>query len=296
MTDAPLDDRQASQESLPETLPASTQEQAQPVGIVAEHAAQQAEAVAQAAQPETPQAAPPAMVPTTGNRPVATPATNGGLGVESMSWDELKHSSSLQQYCTRCQQQVCPSSATVIRKKRHSSMQCQQCHNTLTLMYKRWDMSKLNFREMADEEQVDFFRKAKELTAGGKRLEFGKVKALLMRKMIEVERNTTETAVKGKFLPLSVWEKKGFDVGAIQQKAEQQKSDLFGVVYRVPILEINYGHIEESVRESILQAERRVKPSKRILVGVTFFFLFFSSAIFLNLINFPQHIILGQRG
>ena len=123
---------------------------------------------------------------------------------------------------------------------------------------------------MASEDQMEFFRKVKAMQIPGEKITAGKIKTILVKQMVEIEKHTTETAVRGKFLPLSVYEKKGFDIAAIREKAEQQASDLFGVVYRVPILEINTSHIEESVRQTILAAERKVQPKKRSLTATVF--------------------------
>ena len=70
------------------------------------------------------------------------------------------------------------------------------------------------------------------------------------------------TTVKGKYLPLSVYQKKGYDVKVIEETAEKQKSDMFGFVYRVPILEVSYSKIEEEVRSRLLEAERKVGKRK----------------------------------
>ena len=73
---------------------------------------------------------------------------------------------------------------------------------------------------------MDFFRKAKDTMSGGGRLEVSKIKSLLVQKLVQRETDTVERKVKGKYLPLSVWEKQGFDVVAIENGAEKQKSDL----------------------------------------------------------------------
>ena len=69
-------------------------------------------------------------------------------------------------------------------------------------------------------------------------------------------------AVRGKFLPLSVWKQKGFDTDRIKQNAEKQRSDIFDWVYRVPILEISHEKVTEEVRQRLLQAERKVGKRK----------------------------------
>lgn len=208
-----------------------------------------------------------AMVPSA-PRPVAEqPLHIKDAPIEALSWQQLDALRAGTYYCTRCQQPVEGAASTRSSKKSHSRLCCKVCHNVVSMLYKRWDMSKLNFKDMSADDQVDFFRKVKEMTAGGDNITVGKIRTLLTKKMVEVK-NVTERAVRGKFLPLSVYEKKGFDLKPIMEKAERQKSDLFGTVYRVPILEINHAHLEESVRETILSAERKVKPQKRPLVAL----------------------------
>lgn len=74
---------------------------------------------------------------------------------------------------------------------------------------------------------MSFFRMAKQTMAGGARLEVSKIKSLLTQKLVEREKDVVERKVKGKYLPLSVWAKQGFDTTAIEKSAEKQKSDMF---------------------------------------------------------------------
>ena len=88
------------------------------------------------------------------------------------------------------------------------------------------------------------------------------VRGLLLDKLVEQETHQVKTTVGGKFLPLSVYEKKGFNTKVIEETAEKQKSDMFGYVYRVPILEVKHSKIEEEVRTRLLEAERRIGKRK----------------------------------
>ena len=88
------------------------------------------------------------------------------------------------------------------------------------------------------------------------------VRGLLLDKLVEQETHQVKTTVGGKFLPLSVDEKKGFNTKVIEETAEKQKSDMFGYVYRVPILEVKHSKIEEEVRTRLLEAERRIGKRK----------------------------------
>ena len=109
---------------------------------------------------------------------------------------------------------------------------------------------------------ADFFQKAGQLCEKYGRLEWSHVKGLLQDKLVEQEMLKQTVAVHGKFLPLSVWEQKGFDTERIKQNAEKQRSDIFDWVYRVPILEISHEKVTEEVRQRLLQAERKVGKRK----------------------------------
>lgn len=93
-------------------------------------------------------------------------------------------------------------------------------------------------------------------------MDWSLVKGCLQDKLVEQETHRVITTVRGKFLPLSVYQKKGYDVKVIEETAEKQKSDMFGYVYRVPILEVSYSKIEEEVRTRLLEAERKMGKRK----------------------------------
>ena len=109
---------------------------------------------------------------------------------------------------------------------------------------------------------ADFFQKAGQLSEKYGKLEWSHLKGLLQDKLVEQEVHRQTVAVRGKFLPLSVWEQKGFDTDRIKQNAEKQRSDIFDWVYRVPILEISHEKVTEEVRQRLLQAERKVGKRK----------------------------------
>ena len=199
-------------------------------------------------------------------RSVASSTPNPGRkAVEGMTWQDLQHVNQVE-YCSEC---GCPAETIpgkVVRKKSHTAVQCKNCHNVTTLLYRNYDMKALAFREMPKADLQDFFQRAKEaMDSSGKKLDAGKIKTLLTTKMTEVAKNEKETAVLGDYLPLSVYAKRGYDTTNIEAKAEKLESDLFGWVYRVPTLSVNYRHVEQEVKETIKEATRRVRPEKRYL-------------------------------
>lgn len=68
--------------------------------------------------------------------------------VEAMSWDDLQYMSNGHQYCQHCQMPVDVTTKTAVRKKTHKQVSCKQCHNTVTLLYRHYDMQKLQFKEL----------------------------------------------------------------------------------------------------------------------------------------------------
>lgn len=137
-----------------------------------------------------------------------------------------------------------------------------------------------------------FFQSAAKCTDAGGNIQWKKVKGCLQEVLTTVECNRQTTAIRGKFHPLSVWEKKGYDVKEIEKKGEKKESDMppgssgfsspkrlpinlrmshfllniaslsadlrFGWVYKVSTLEVSLEHVSEEVRTKILKAERKI--------------------------------------
>ena len=75
------------------------------------------------------------------------------VAVEQMSWKHLQMSEKGHQYCDKCRMVVDVRSPHVIKKKSHKNLQCRQCHNVVTLLYRNWDMAKLEgFKALPQEE------------------------------------------------------------------------------------------------------------------------------------------------
>ncbi|CAL1131523.1 unnamed protein product [Cladocopium goreaui] len=145
-----------------------------------------------------------------------------------------------------------------VTKKGHATLSCKTCHNVTSMLYKCINMQTVGFKDIPPAQAADFFQKAGQLCE-----KYGShVKGLLQDKLVEQEMLKQTVAVHGKFLPLSVWEQKGFDTERIKQNAEKQRSDIFDWVYRVPILEISHEKVTEKVRQRLLQAERKVGKRK----------------------------------
>lgn len=85
-----------------------------------------------------------------------------GKAVEGMSWQELEYLTKGHQYCQHCQMPVDVTTGTVVRKKTHRQVSCKQCHNTVTLLYRHYDLAKLKFKELPAEEAHLLYKKARD--------------------------------------------------------------------------------------------------------------------------------------
>ena len=85
-------------------------------------------------------------------------------------------------------------------------------------------MQEIGWKDLPESQMVDFFKKAKSLSDAGGKLGFGKLKTLVEQTLVENEKLIVATRVNGKFLPLSVWQSKGYDVDQIKATAQKRES------------------------------------------------------------------------
>ena len=164
--------------------------------------------------------------------PQEADASGACLAVEQFDWKQLKVGP--KNYCANCKRPVDAEPTFVVRKKGHQRMACKMCHNVTSMLYKKMDMKAVGFKDLSQEQVTDFYLKAGKIAESMGGLEWGKVQGLLQDTLTEKEVHSRKVKVSGKFLPLSVYERQGYDVQKIKEKGEMQKSDIFGEVFRVP--------------------------------------------------------------
>lgn len=127
----------------------------------------------------------------------------------------------------------------------------------LTRSYGQWPTEA--FKNLAEEKQQEFFQ---ECLSKGIKLARVKHDELLRT----FEKHTTFYAESGKFLPLAVWARKGFDEERI--KAEAGQGDIrynvpqLGDCYRVSILCTGEAGERGQARDSVMQCRSKVKRAK----------------------------------
>ena len=193
-------------EQIPDTIPVTTQE--------AEESAQ-----------ETPEGQEAPMRTTKAREPEVKEVKDekkDPLYVEGMTLLELK--ATHQNFCNHCKMVVPDGPKNRVVKKGHVQTVCRQCHNVMTQLYRNLDMQEIGWKDLPESQMVDFFKKAKSLSDAGGKLGFGKLKTLVEQTLVENEKLIVATRVNGKFLPLSVWQSKGYDVDQIKATAQKRES------------------------------------------------------------------------
>lgn len=160
---------------------------------------------------------------------------------------------SLEPTCTACGLAVDPvAPGTRLMSKVQQSYRCRRCNTksaSLHRIFGQWPLPQ--FRELSKDEQQDFFRSA---GSDSKSLESA-VTNLLSRRL--VERSHSQTT--GKFLPLSVWEKKGFDPKVIERDGVMEIHPVLGRTYQVVVKETGSSKWQELAREQVLELKQKAK-------------------------------------
>ena len=122
------------------------------------------------------------------------------------------------------------------------------------------------FLECTPEEQSEFFKKNTHQEDSGKRVQWKVVKCGLIDCIAKRRKDIWSDELRGQYLPLSVWQSKGFDVGLIEQKAEKEEHPILGATYRVDLKDVNFKVVVEKVTEQILRRERSATKNPKAKV------------------------------
>ena len=148
--------------------------------------------------------------------------------------------------------------------KNGQAWHCKQCKCLDTMLRRNqspWPSPE--FMECSPEEQADFFKKNAQVNDCSGRLQWKVVKCSLIEVISKRRREQFSTEIRGRFLPLSVWEKKGYDVDVTQSQAEEELHPVLGRTFRLNLKEVNYKDITEKVTEDVLSRERQVRANAK---------------------------------
>ena len=112
------------------------------------------------------------------------------------------------------------------------------------------------FKRLTEEQQIEFWRGS------------GNSQQSIMGALTKIvtDSNVKEQSdmKRGKYLPLSVYEKEGYDVNRIQLWcADKEEHPILGTCYRVDIREIAYGDIWRKVQQELVELKIVGRAQKR---------------------------------
>ena len=151
--------------------------------------------------------------------------------------------------CAKCFMETDPEEAVA---KGSNARWCRSCHRLSMCLSRNICSEPL---ALTDAEKTEFFRKAKDQTAGDGRLAYSKVRALLASSL-RLRR------VGGSYLPLEVWAVQGYNTDMIVAHGDKEWNTALGETWRAPIHPVSQSNVAQEIEEVVQKAERAVKRKK----------------------------------
>lgn len=200
------------------------------------------------AQPKTPVDLPAMLAGVSLNLGIPAPKTpplQCEIAMKStMNFDEL-----LLNVCCKCKEPICPLRAY---GKSPATWRCSSCNVKCVGLYKKYGKWPTpQFNEFDEEEQTEYYKSIKNVS-------MTEAEKILVNRLIKKRRDWEENKHKGEWLPLSVWQSRGFDPEVIERTSDATNSKpdrRFGMLYRVFIETDARGMVTERERISELRAE-----------------------------------------
>jgi len=143
--------------------------------------------------------------------------------------------------------------------------ECRHCAASLKAVHRNLGGLPADFKQMSSEETKHFFsglaRQRAEL-AKDQCCTWSTVRASLVTTLAEKRTSTFKQELEGKFLPLSVWEKQGFDAQSVL-KCPKEENSILGDLFCVPVKSISWTETVEKVQQTLLEQERQATAKKQ---------------------------------
>ena len=170
--------------------------------------------------------------------------------------------------CIKCKLPVDPSEPgvqiyTKASKNADGKFQCNKCGALMKMISRKLDTyGSTCLDNMKPDAVTKFFRDALTLGTKDNRFKFGLVRGLLKEQLVTEEISVRRSKVATVFKPLSVWEKKGYDVDLIKAFNVTEMNPACGLTYACPQRTDEREAIEQEVERTLQDAERRVVAHK----------------------------------
>lgn len=141
---------------------------------------------------------------------------------------------------------------------------CGGCNRVTTCMSRNMRWPPPGFQALSSKQQVEFFRDACKQGEDA-RLNYTKIKGLLVSTLVESECERLSASSGGTYMPLSWYKQKGADesqLKAIEEKADYEWHSVLGHTYKVDLKTVEKAVIMTRVSETLAKAERVVRTKK----------------------------------
>ena len=135
--------------------------------------------------------------------------------------------------CIKCSQPASMEDGGVMRGY---GVQCRQCTNLYQILYRHLGGLPPTLQSMSAKEQMEFFKGGSEmLKTCPKNGRWAMMRSHLVSSMTRFKTEQVKTTVRREYLPLSVWEARGFDIEKSQRHGQKQSNEvpcfMFGVFF-----------------------------------------------------------------
>ena len=169
--------------------------------------------------------------------------------------------------CVKCGLAVDPFRSIIKSKSRLEPTRvkyvCRSCNAATTMLTRQMCWPPQQFSELSDEQQTAFWKATQEISAADSRLQYSKVRALLVKTLIQrkIIEDSTEVSTEGK--PLAVWEKEGYDAQLIEARGKKEHCPVLGDIYSFARKKTCSKVTIQMVEDHIKKAEQSVKQVKK---------------------------------
>ena len=146
---------------------------------------------------------------------------------------------------------------------------CKPCHAVVAQCQRKGlQLGSLLNTEVA---LVNFFSEAalERKNAEEGRLNFQRLRTLLTKSMVEEVRHTYKDAQGGEFLPLSVYELRGFDTAAIEANCPREEHPVLGATYKLDIHSQSADTLWIQAEKKIAEMEHNAQQRKAAATAAT---------------------------
>ena len=112
------------------------------------------------------------------------------------------------------------------------------------------------------EQRLNFWKRSSTCVDESGRLVYSQIRGLIKDTMVHRTVEENRTKVSTEFLPLGVWQTRGFDIQMIAAYNRKEWNDACGWTYAVPLKSISWEQAEIQAEETIQSAERNVTAKK----------------------------------